>query len=86
MSGEAEAYASELVSVFGRNFRRSRRAAEISQGLIADRYQIARNTIVQIERGKGNPSLMVLAKLALAVGCEVPAMLMKKTGPGGTGD
>ena len=73
----AETYASELCRIFGRNFRRIRQEAECTQAVIAERHGIDRKLISAVERGKGNPSLLALCRLALAADREVPPMLMR---------
>jgi transcriptional regulator with XRE-family HTH domain len=55
---------------------------DLPQSAIAARCGLSARIVCQAERGSVDSLLSTLAKLALAVGLEVPAML-KRTDPGG---
>lgn len=61
--------------VVGRNVRRRREALGLSQEQLAHDADVAVRHIGAIERGKQNPSLAALAKVASALGC-LPADLL----------
>lgn len=48
----------------GNNIRKLRKARKLSQEDLADRCMFARSYMSRLERGKGNPSLDALEKLA----------------------
>ncbi len=53
--------------VVGRNVRAMRSALKLSQEELAFRAGLDRTYISQIERGIGNPSILVMAKIAEAL-------------------
>jgi transcriptional regulator with XRE-family HTH domain len=67
-------------SVMGSNVRALRLAQNLSQEELAFRSELDRTYISQIERGIGNPSVLVLSKIANALGVEVQVqvLLMKR--------
>jgi len=60
----------------GGNVRRLREKLEISQEELAERAELHRTYISGVERGVRNPTVLVLAKIAAALGAE-PANLLK---------
>lgn len=80
----ADGYAADLAAAFGHALRRKRRNdMEISQDALAERSGLSANRISEIESGKCDPKLSTMARLASAVGLELPTML--RTESGGTG-
>ena len=55
--------------------KRRREVAGLSQEEFADRAQVHRTYVSQLERGIKSPSVRVLAKMAGALGCEAWEML-----------
>lgn len=60
----------------GGNVRRLREKLDISQEELAERAELHRTYISGVERGVRNPTVLVLAKIAAALGAE-PANLLK---------
>ena len=60
----------------GGNVRRLREKLEISQEELAERAELHRTYISGVERGVRNPTVIVLARIAAALGAE-PANLLK---------
>jgi transcriptional regulator with XRE-family HTH domain len=61
--------------IVARNVRLARQRAEISQEELADRAGIDRSYGSRIERGSANPSVEILAKLAVVLGVSTAALL-----------
>jgi transcriptional regulator with XRE-family HTH domain len=59
-------------SVLGENVRRLRRERELTQEQLAFEAQIDLTYVGGIERGRRNPSLVVIARLAAALGVSPP--------------
>ena len=58
-------------AIVGRNVRRLRQARELTQEQLAFEAGLDLTYVGGIERGKRNPSLLVLAKLAAALRAEI---------------
>ena len=65
-----------LRKVLGGNVRRLRRERGLSQEQLAFEAEIDRTYVSQIERAVINPSLLVLHKVAKALGSTVPDLLL----------
>ena len=65
-----------LRRVLGGNVRRLRRERGLSQEQLAFEAEIDRTYVSQIERAVINPSLLVLHKVAKALGSTVPDLLI----------
>ena len=63
-------------SIVGMNVRRLRRTAQLTQEQLALEAEIDLTYVGGIERGKRNPSVLVLAKIARALEVE-PAQLLE---------
>lgn len=63
--------------IVGRNVRKQRQAAGLTQEQLAFAAQIDITYVGGIERGKRNPSVIVLARIAQALGTE-PASLLQR--------
>ena len=61
--------------VFGRNVRRARRQAELTQEQLAFEAEIDLTYLGGIERGKRNPSLLVMARIADALSVPLQKLL-----------
>lgn len=62
-------------AVVGRNVRRLREQRGMTQEQLAFEAQIDLTYVGGIERGRRNPSLMVMARLAEALGAELKELL-----------
>ncbi|MDQ8022081.1 MAG: helix-turn-helix transcriptional regulator [Moraxellaceae bacterium] len=62
---------------FGRVVRQSREAQGWSQEQLAERADLNRSYIGEIERGDAMPSLATLAKLATALGVTLSALMAR---------
>ena len=70
----------DIRTLFARNLRRLRHAAKLSQEELADRADVNRGYVSDIENGRYNATIEVLAKLAGALDVE-PADLLKRDLP-----
>ena len=66
-----------LRKALAQNVRQSRRARKMSQEELAFEADIDRTYVSQIERSVINPSLLVLYKVAFALGTTVPILIAK---------
>jgi transcriptional regulator with XRE-family HTH domain len=62
-------------AILGRNVRRLRQQREITQEQLAFDAQIDLTYLGGIERGKRNPSLLVMARIAEALSVSLPKLL-----------
>jgi transcriptional regulator with XRE-family HTH domain len=69
---------SDWREIVGNNVRRFRQAAGITQEQLAFVAEIDLTYVGGIERGKRNPSVLVLARIASALSIE-PATLLQRT-------
>jgi len=69
---------SDWREIVGTNVRRFRQAAGITQEQLAFAAEIDLTYVGGIERGKRNPSVLVLARIADALAVE-PAILLQQT-------
>lgn len=60
-------------------YKRRRKELKITQAQLAELTQISVNTLVQLERGTGNPTLDILTKVADALGLELTLQARKLT-------
>lgn len=67
-----------LVNSIGKSIKNRRKELEITQPHLAELAQISVNTLYQIERGQGNPSLKVLNKISGVLGMELRLEVIKK--------
>ncbi len=65
----------DVVALFGRNVRRMREEAGLSQEELAFRAGMKRTYLSDLERGTRNPSIRALGRLAEALGTNPDAML-----------
>ena len=63
-------------AIVGKNVRRFRQRADMTQEQLAFAAEIDLTYVGGIERGKRNPSVLVLVRIATALGTE-PAELLK---------
>jgi transcriptional regulator with XRE-family HTH domain len=67
----ARSHEREMTQCLSRNLLATRRGFELSQDQLARRSGVSKGTIVQIEQGRGNPSIGSLWRLAAALGLSV---------------
>lgn len=58
------------ITNFGKRLREARLRKQMSQGDIAEKLGLHRSYISGLERGKRNPSLLTINKMAKAIGVE----------------
>lgn len=66
-----------LVEKLGETIRNRRKELNITQPVLAELAELSINTLYKLERGKGNPSLKVLNKLAEVLGMELSFTVKK---------
>ena len=71
-----------ILTAFGQKIRRLRKQRGESQDQLAERSELHRTYISDIERGYRNPSLSSIVQLAVALGVS-PAALLDGIGPKG---
>lgn len=64
-------------AIVGENIRRLRKAADLTQEQLAFEAKIDLTYVGGIERGLRNPSLLVMARVAEALGVEIEALLRR---------
>lgn len=64
----------------GINLRRARIAEGLSQESLANEAEVAMNYVSGIERGERNPTVLILEKLAKALGIPPSQLLLTATG------
>ena len=62
----------------GLNVQRLRRAKELSQEELAARADIHQTYLSGVERGRRNPSVLVLDRIAKALGADVEELLKRR--------
>lgn len=65
----------ELLEILATNVKAFRAECDFSQEELADRAELDRTYISQLERAKCNPSLLVLSKVAESLGVRVIDLL-----------
>lgn len=64
--------------MLGETIKNRRKELNITQPNLAELAQVSTNTLYKLERGKGNPSIEVLNKLAEVLGLELILEVKKK--------
>jgi len=65
----------------GLNLQRLRREKGLSQEELAHRSEIHQTYLSGVERGKRNPTALVLQKIAEALDSDIENLVAKRTGP-----
>jgi len=65
----------EISTKLGQNLKRIRAAKKLSQGAIARKLDVHRSYISGLERGRRNPTLATIQKLAKALGVSADELL-----------
>jgi len=68
----------KIIRVMGDNVRALRLSLSLSQEELAFRAGVDRTYISQIERGVGNPSVLVLVKISATLGVEPQELLSRR--------
>lgn len=68
----------QICKVLGGNVKTLRLSHNLSQEELAFEANLDRTYISQIERGVGNPSVLVLVKIAVILGVDVPDLFIKE--------
>ena len=68
-----------LVETVGKTIRQRRKALKITQPHLAELAGISVNSLYKIERGKANPTLELIEKIAGVLGLEVKLEVKKVT-------
>jgi transcriptional regulator with XRE-family HTH domain len=63
----------------GLNLQRLRRGKKLSQEELAHRARIHQTYLSGVERGRRNPSLLVLERIAKALGVDVDDLIRKRS-------
>jgi transcriptional regulator with XRE-family HTH domain len=66
-----------LVEQIGKQIKNRRKELKITQPHLAELAEISTNTLYKLERGQGNPSLVVLCKLADVLGMDIKFEIKK---------
>ena len=66
-----------LAQIIGQTIKQRRKELEITQPDLAELAGVSKNTLYKLERGQGNPSLGILAKLSEVLGMELKLEVMK---------
>ena len=67
-----------LVKALGEAIKNRRKELSITQPHLAELAEVSTNTLYKLERGPGNPSLVVLNKLAEVLGMELTLTVNSK--------
>ncbi|PIU46585.1 DNA-binding protein [bacterium (Candidatus Gribaldobacteria) CG07_land_8_20_14_0_80_33_18] len=65
----------EISTKLGQNLKRIRAAKKLSQGAIARKLDVHRSYISGLERGRRNPTLATIQKLAVALGVSADELI-----------
>jgi transcriptional regulator with XRE-family HTH domain len=63
----------------GQNTQRLRRSKKLSQEELADRARIHQTYLSGVERGRRNPSILVLDRIARALGVDVEDLVRRRS-------
>ena len=61
----------EILTVFGKRLRSLRRAKDLTQEQVAERAGLSLQSVGEIERGRGNPTLVNVERLSDALNVEL---------------
>lgn len=62
----------------GLNVQRLRRAKGLSQEALADEAEVHQTYLSGVERGRRNPSALVLQRIALALGADIEDLVKRR--------
>lgn len=81
---ELEEYAQPAARLFGDRLKEKRQALGLTQAQLFEQTGITASYVSAIERGRGNPTLDMMVKLAEAVGSEAWEMIRPEPEPEGS--
>ena len=61
----------DILKIFGKRLRSLRRAKDMTQEQVAERAGLSLQSVGEIERGRGNPTLVNVERLAAALDVEL---------------
>jgi len=61
----------EILKIFGKRVRALRRAKDMTQEQVAERAGLSLQSVGEIERGRGNPTLVNIERLSEALNAEL---------------
>lgn len=64
-----------FIQRLGQDIRARRKAAGLTVQALADRADLSRRMLTQIEQGRANPSMVTVDKIARALGVDFPALV-----------
>lgn len=65
----------EAKAIFGRNVQRARKTAGLTQEALAVDAKMAKSYLSDVERGRRNPTIEVVSRIALALDIEAAALM-----------
>lgn len=71
----------ELGGTIADNLRRLRLERGLTLEAVADRADVSRGTVIQVEQARANPSIATLCRLADALGVGVASLIAARPGP-----
>jgi transcriptional regulator with XRE-family HTH domain len=74
LTGEGE-IAQDFLVLVGARIRELRNQRQLTMQQLADRSQISRRLLTQIEHGQANPSLVAITRIARQLGTDFPTLL-----------
>jgi transcriptional regulator with XRE-family HTH domain len=74
LTGEGE-IAQDFLGLVGARIRELRSERQLTMQQLADRSQISRRLLTQIEHGQANPSLVAITRIARQLGTDFPTLL-----------
>lgn len=70
----------DIESVVGQNLKRLRKSRKLTQEALRDAAQVSQQYLSELEHGRRNPSIRLVARLAAALGVE-PMELLRRDLP-----
>lgn len=71
----------EVAGSMAANLRRLRATRGLTLEAVADRAAVSKNTVIQVEQGRANPSIATLCRLADALGVGVASLIETPASP-----
>jgi transcriptional regulator with XRE-family HTH domain len=71
----------EVAGSMAANLRRLRASAGLTLEAVAERAGVSKNTVIQVEQGRANPSIATLCRLADALGVGVASLIETPPSP-----
>jgi transcriptional regulator with XRE-family HTH domain len=71
----------EVAGSLAANLRRLRASRGLTLDAVAERAEVSKNTVIQVEQGRANPSIATLCRLADALGVGVASLIESPASP-----